>query len=82
MLFRSCGVDFNEKGETTKWLVENSWGADSGHKGFVIMTDDWFNEYMFRLVVEPKYVPEKILNILKKKPSLLPAWDPMFAPEM
>lgn len=77
-----CGVDFNEKGETTKWLVENSWGADSGHKGFVIMTDDWFNEYMFRLVVEPKYVPEKILNILKKKPSLLPAWDPMFAPEM
>ena len=35
------------------------------------MTDDWFDEYMFRLVVEKKYVPEKVLNILKQKPIRL-----------
>ena len=45
------------------------------------MTDDWFNEYMFRLVVEKKYVPEDVLKLLKEKPIQLPAWDPMFLPE-
>ena len=43
------------------------------------MTDEWFDEYMFRLVVEKKYVPQNILDILSQKPTLLPAWDPMFA---
>ena len=62
-----------------KWMVENSWG-DTG-KGNIIMTDDWFNEYMFRLVVEKKYVPEDVLKLLKEKPIQLPAWDPMFLPE-
>lgn len=74
-------VDVNEKGETTKWMVENSWGASHGFSGHLVMTDEWFNEYMFRLVVEKKYVPTKVLDLLKKKPVRLPAWDPMFAPE-
>jgi bleomycin hydrolase len=45
------------------------------------MTDKWFDEYMFRLVAERKYVPEDVLNMLSQKPIRLPAWDPMFAPE-
>ena len=73
------GVDLDEKGMPKKWLIENSWGATSGYKGFLIMTDDWFDEYMFRLVVEKKYVPQNILDILRQKPTMLPAWDPMFA---
>jgi bleomycin hydrolase len=64
-----------------KWMVENSWGANSGYQGHLIMTDEWFNEYMFRLVVEKKYVPQNILDILKQKPIMLPAWDPMFSVE-
>ena len=68
-------------GKPVKWMVENSWGPTSGYKGCVIMTDEWFNEYMFRLVVEKKYVPEDVLKMLEQKPELLPAWDPMFAPE-
>lgn len=74
-------VDLDEDGKPKKWMVENSWGAEAGYKGHLIMTDEWFDEYMFRLVVEKKYVPEKVLNILKQKPIRLPAWDPMFAPE-
>lgn len=42
------------------------------------MTDRWFDEYMFRLVVNKKYVPAETLKILKQTPTLLPAWDPMF----
>lgn len=72
-------VDLDKNGKPTKWMVENSWGPASGHQGHLIMTDDWFNEYMFRLVVETKYTPKKVLDILKQKPIRLPAWDPMFA---
>ena len=74
-------VDLDKDGKPKKWMVENSWGADSGYRGHLIMTDEWFNEYMFRLVVEKKYVPSKVLEILKQQPIHLPAWDPMFASE-
>ena len=74
-------VDLDEAGKPRKWMVENSWGLKSGYRGNLIMTDEWFNEYMFRLVVERKYVPQDILEMLKQKPTMLPAWDPMFAPE-
>ena len=73
-------VDLKD-GKPVKWMVENSWGAASGYKGNIIMTDEWFDEYMFRLVVEKKYVPADILAQMNQKPVLLPAWDPMFAPE-
>ncbi|MBO4435009.1 MAG: C1 family peptidase [Bacteroidales bacterium] len=73
-------VDIRD-GKPVKWMVENSWGASSGYKGNIIMTDQWFDEYMFRLVVEKKYVPADILGLMNQKPTLLPAWDPMFEPE-
>mgnify|MGYP002519523715 CR=1 FL=1 len=68
-------------GKPVKWMVENSWGPASGYKGCLIMTDEWFNEYMFRLVVEKQYVPEDILKMLEQTPVQLPAWDPMFLME-
>lgn len=74
-------VDIDENGKTVKWQVENSWGASSGYKGTLIMTDEWFDEYMFRLVVDKKYAPEKVLKVLEQKPTMLPAWDPMFMME-
>jgi bleomycin hydrolase len=72
------GVDTTANGEITKWLLENSWGADSGYKGFLIMTDDWFDEYMFRLVIKEEFLPEKVRKILKEEPVMLPPWDRMF----
>ena len=70
-----------ETGKPVKWMVENSWGPASGYKGCLIMTDEWFNEYMFRLVVEKKYVPADVLEMMNQTPVQLPAWDPMFEPE-
>ena len=74
-------VDLDENGKSTKWMVENSWGPSAGYRGHIIMTDEWFDEYSFRLVVDKKYVPAKTLELLKQKPTVLPAWDPLFAPE-
>ena len=70
-----------KNGKPVKWMVENSWGASSGYRGNIIMTDEWFDEYMVRLVVEKQYVPADVMALLKQKPIMLPAWDPMFLPE-
>ncbi len=76
-----CAVDLNAEGKPTKWKVENSWGADYGVQGHLVMTDEWFDEYMFRLVVEKRFVPEATLKLLEQKPTVLPAWDPLFLEE-
>lgn len=74
-------VDLDATGKPVKWMVENSWGEDYGYNGHIIMTDSWFDEYVFRLVVNKKYIPQNILDMSKQKPTMLPAWDPMFTPE-
>ena len=74
-------VDLDEAGQPKKWMVENSWGPASGYQGNLIMTDEWFDNYMFRVVVEKKYVPADIMKLMEQKPIMLPSWDPMFAPE-
>ncbi|MCK5846842.1 MAG: C1 family peptidase [Bacteroidales bacterium] len=74
-------VDVNKDNKITKWLLENSWGQ-RGYQGHLIMSDDWFNEYMFRLVINKKYIDKKTLKILEEKATLLPPWDPMFSEEI
>ncbi|XP_077150387.1 bleomycin hydrolase [Ranitomeya variabilis] len=68
-----------QEGEFEKWRVENSWGDDRGNKGYLIMTDEWFSEYVYEVVVDKKHVPEEVLEVLKQDPVVLPAWDPMGA---
>ena len=72
------GVNILEDKRTDKWLLENSWGK-KGHNGYLIMTDEWFSEYMFRLVVDKRFLDKAALDILKQTPILLPPWDPMFS---
>lgn len=71
-------VDINSNGDPQKWQFENSWGASKGHNGYLTFTDEWFNEYMFRVVIKKEYLDEKTLDLLKQDPILLPPWDPMF----
>jgi bleomycin hydrolase len=71
-------VDTDGNDKPVKWQFENSWGASSGHHGYLTFTDEWFNEYMFRVVIKKEFINTKTLKILEQKPIILPPWDPMF----
>lgn len=72
-------VDLDENGKAKKWKVENSWGASYGQAGCLIMSDRWFREYMFRLVVDKKYVPAETLKQYEQKPVMVMPEDPLFS---
>ncbi|MGM9522092.1 MAG: aminopeptidase C [Oscillospiraceae bacterium] len=71
------GVDIDGNGNPTRWCVENSWGEDRGAKGMYLMTDAWFNEYMYQIVVNKKYLPYEIVEAYESTPIELAPWDPM-----
>ena len=76
MLF--TGVDIKEN-KPQKWRVENSWGNKNGDQGYYLMSDNWFDEYNYEVVVDKKYLSKKILSIFDLEPKILEPWDPMGA---
>ena len=77
MLF--TGVDLDGRGHTRKWQVENSWGEKRSDKGYDIMTDSWFDEYNYEVVVYKDYITKDEFSLYQKDPVVLPPWDPMGA---
>ncbi len=71
------GVNLDESGKPTRWRVENSWGKEAGVDGYYVMSDDWFNEYTYQVVVHKKYLTEEQRAELEQAPIELEPWDPM-----
>ena len=74
MLF--TGVDIVD-GQPRRWRVENSWSDETGRKGFFIMNESWFDEFMFEIAARKSYLPKELQKALELKPIVLPPWDPM-----
>ena len=70
------GVDVVD-GVPRRWRVENSWDDKVGNKGFFLMNDSWFAEYMFEIAVPKEYLSAELQDALELDPIVLPAWDPM-----
>lgn len=71
------GVNLDESGKPNRWRVENSWGKDAGKDGYYVMTDEWFDEYTYQVVVNKKYLTKEQLEAYEAEPIELQPWDPM-----
>jgi bleomycin hydrolase len=69
------GVDMQEV-KPVKWKVENSWGEKAGDKGWFTIDSKWFDHHVYEVIIDRRFVPEKLLAISKQKTILLPPWDP------
>ena len=56
-----------ENGEAKRWKVENSYGANEGINGYLIMNDNYFEEYVMQVVVNKKYLKPEDLDTVNKK---------------
>lgn len=72
------GLDYDEKTEKiNRYKVENSWGKDAGKDGFLVMSDEWFDEYMYQALINKKNLDKKVLEAYEQEPTVLKPWDPM-----
>ena len=73
------GVDIDDSGKPIKWRVENSWGTKLGDKGYLVMADRWFDEFLYEVMISKKHLSPELLEVLDTEPVVLPPWDPMGA---
>lgn len=71
------GVNLDENGKPERWRVENSWGKEKGKEGYYVMSDEWFDEYVFQIVVNKKYLSAEQIENYEAEPIVLEPWDPM-----
>lgn len=72
------GVRFDADGKPAMWKVENSWGKDHAREGFNTLSDPWFDEYVYQVVVDKKYLTDAQRGAYEKLEAIeLAPWDPM-----
>lgn len=71
------GVNIDENGKVINWQVENSWGEEPGKKGMFSMSDEWFDTFMYQIMIDKKYLPKEWQEKLTGELVELSPWDPM-----
>ena len=72
------GVNLDAAGRPTLWKVENSWGDKRAKDGFDSITDAWFDEYVYQVVVDRRFLADDERRTYDTEaPTVLAPWDPM-----
>ncbi|KAI1363355.1 peptidase C1-like family protein [Xylaria arbuscula] len=66
-------------GKPVRWRVQNSWGTESGDKGWFVMSDEWMEQFVYQAVIDPRFLSAEVRDVLEEEPIVLPLWDPMGA---
>ncbi len=64
-------------GKPDKWKVENSWGTEKANSGYHIMSDDWFDKYVYIVCIDRKYLSDEQNKLYDQEPIMIDPWDPM-----
>ena len=64
-------------GKPVRWKIQNSWGDEKGSKGYYVMDDEWFDNFVYQAVVNRKYVNYEIEAADNEETIVLDPWDPM-----
>lgn len=74
-------VHLDSSGNPVRWKVENSYGEDSGQKGYFVMDHQYFKDYVYQIVVSKGEMDKKHQDIVgdESKTITLPVWDAMGA---
>jgi len=71
-------VGYHEDSQNiSRWKIENSWGKSSGTDGYLLMTDPWFSEYVYQIVVHKSLLAAEELSIPNTVYKYIPPWDPL-----
>lgn len=76
-------VHLDDKGNPVRYRVENSWGEGVGDKGFMVMTDAWFDEFVYQVVIRKQHMPPTLWKLFEQgvnnETEILPPYDPLGA---
>ena len=71
-------VHLDAAGRPVRYKVENSWGETAGEKGWFVMSDKWFEEFVYQVVIPKALAPKDLVKVFEgEERTVLPPWDPM-----
>ncbi|MFT4554640.1 MAG: bleomycin hydrolase [Chlamydiales bacterium] len=57
------------------WSVENSWGEKHACKGFLTMSQEWFEDHVYQVIIDKKYLDPEDLALIDEEAVMLEPWD-------